>query len=207
MITENAPAMLLIQLSQGLTPSEEEELRDLRAQTPQTKEEAEQVKADIEALIVKQSQPMNSTTFEGWIPITLTGSEIVPFLPDGYQSTVMKRIETIGADVVTSKTLSTSTINIKTGSSDLINSIVNACQFLYSLDDAMPRLAFFSPELVVTSGIFLSMSRSVGIGTTTEQIISIQIQNGDPSEPIRVQTAAKKEEATVIFEVGDPVTG
>lgn len=201
MITENAPAVLFIQLAKGLTESEELELETELAKTPKDLDDATTIKAKIDALKKKQSEPNNTFGYEGWIPIPLIGSKVIPFLPNDYQSTIMKRVETVGSEVVMSGTMSTSTINIKTGSSDLINSIVNSCHLLYSMKDSFARIAFFSPELTVSSGVFLSMSRSIMLGRTEEQIISIQVQNTTGDAAIKKRIADKKAEKSIFTKV------
>ncbi|EHN70920.1 hypothetical protein [Aliivibrio fischeri] len=177
MIAENAPAILFIQLAKGLTELEELKLEELQAYTPINQEDANKTKEDIESLYKKINEPNESFGYEGWIPIPLIGSTFIPFLPKDFQSTVLKRVETVGNGVVMSSTMSSSTINIRTKNGDLVNSLVNACHLLYSMKDSFARIAFFSPELVISSGVFLSMARSIIMGQTEEQIISIQVQN------------------------------
>ncbi|EPW7384780.1 TPA: hypothetical protein ACMD15_003439 [Vibrio cholerae] len=202
-ITENAPAVLLLNLAQGLTSEESKRLKELSSITPSNKAEAAKLQKESEYLIKKRSTPNETLGFSGWIPIPLIGSEILPFLPDSYTSTIMKRVETVGDSVVMSSTMSTSTINIKTRSNDLANTIINACHVLYAMDDSFARIAFFSPEMVVTSGVFLAMSRSINLGDTEEQIISIQVQNGTPNIDILKKLTSKSEDSIELLPITD----
>ena len=199
-ITNLAPAILGVNIAQGLTAQEREELRTLTAATPSNKEVSDDNAKRIEELIKKRSAPNETIGYEGWIMIPLLGSEIIPFLPDSYTSSVIKRVETVGDQVVMSSTMNASSINIKTHSCDLANAIVNVCQILYSNEDNFARIAFFSPELVVTSGIFLSMTRSIVLGQTEEQIISIQTQQGTPKMDIAKQLLSKQEKSKEVID-------
>jgi hypothetical protein len=206
MITDNAPSILFIQLAKGLTESEELELETELAKTPKDLDDAKAIKNKIDELKKKQSAPNNTIGYEGWIPIPLLGTKIIPFLPSNMQATVLKRVETVGNDVVMSGTMSTSTINIKTNSGDLVNSIVNACHLLYAMKDSFARIAFFSPELIVSSGVFLSMSRSIST-STTEQIISIQVQNSTPNAEVKKKLLENKSKKSPFAPVSTEIVG
>jgi hypothetical protein len=204
MITESAPSILFIQLAKGLTELEELDLETELAKAPKDLDDAKKIKENIDTLLKKKTSPNDTVGYEGWIPIPLLGTKIIPFLPDDMQATTMRRVETVGNYAVMSKTMSTSTINIKTVSGDLVNSIVNACHLLYSMTDSFARIAFFSPELIVTKGIFLSMSRSIST-STTEQIISIQVQNESPNTAILKKATEKTK--SIFVEVSSDVVG
>lgn len=204
-ITDNAPAVLLLNLAEGLTEEEKEALATEQAKTPKNDEDKQAIEKKINDLIKKRSAPNETKGFSGWIPVPLLGSEIIPFLPESYNASVVKRIETVGGDVVMSSSMATSTINIKTKSNDLVNTIINACQLIYSMDDSFARIAFFSPELIVNGGVFVSMVRSVNLGQTEEQIISITVQNGSPKENYLKQIADKKPESIALLPVDTPI--
>ncbi|MDG3034172.1 hypothetical protein P7245_22355 [Vibrio parahaemolyticus] len=205
-VSSMAPAILCVNIAQGLTEKENAELRKLTASTPSDAAKAQQSKERIEELLKKRSAPNDKPGLEGWIVIPLLGSDIIPFLPDSYTSSIVKRVETVGDGVVMSSTMNAANINIKTHSCDLANAIVNVCQILYGLEDSFARIAFFSPEMVVTSGVFLSMTRSVVLGQTEEQIISIQVQQGTPKIDIAKQLLSKQETSTEVIKSNAPVT-
>ncbi len=171
MITKNAPPLFLFYLDDTLSESEQKQLSNLTA-----KADATEVDRKLISTLVEKSKDLRSTTP---VPVPIMGN-MIGMIPEGYKQSVVKGIDVAGGVPILKGNINTATVNIKSGSNDFINTLIGLGAWLFEKQDSLPRVSFFSPEMVVIGGTMLNMSVATK-SDTTEKIIIIELQKGDSS--------------------------
>lgn len=185
MISEKAPPIFLFYLDELLPAEDQEELYRINAKGALTADDPDLLKMQ---KILAKSQTLSQGTP---IPVPLVG-DLIGMIPEGYKQTVRKSVDIIKDVPVVKGNVNSVTITLKSSSTDFVNAIMGVANYLFSQDDALPRVCFFSPEVVVIGGIMLNMTKSTKTDST-EQIISIELQKGDKSFFERFHTLTKKQ--------------
>ncbi|PSV50039.1 hypothetical protein [Photobacterium indicum] len=182
MIVDKVPPILVFTLDQGMNTDDKKRLSDLTALEDMTEEQQDEY-----AYLLSYSDSIDKGfVLENWIPIPID-ADILGAQPDGYQTATTKKIQMVGNDPVLTGTSNSVTINIKTNSTILINTLLAFADYMFALNDSYPRMRYFSRDVVVLGGRLLSLSRSVN-ADTTEQIITLKIQKGDMGNPLKIST-------------------
>lgn len=184
MISEKAPPIFLFYLDDLLSAEDQEELYRINAKGTLTANDPDFLKMQN---ILAKSQELSKGTP---IPVPLVG-DLIGMIPDGYKQTVRKSVDIIKGVPVVKGNVNSATITLKSSSTDFVNAIMGVANYLFSQDDALPRVCFFSPEVVVIGGIMLNMTKSTKTDST-EQVISIELQRGDKQFFTRFHTLSKK---------------
>ncbi|MGD1335036.1 hypothetical protein ACP6H1_21715 [Vibrio harveyi] len=171
MISEKAPPLFLIYLDDTLSEAEQRELAELDAKAELVGED----KARIEELTKKYENLRDTTP----IAVPLIG-DLLGAIPDGYKQSTVKSIDMAGGAPIIKGNINTSTITLRTGSSDFINAMIGLVNWLFQKQDALPRISFFSPEMVVIGGRLLNMTTATK-SDTTEKVLNFELQKGDSS--------------------------
>lgn len=171
MITQKAPPLFLIYLDDTLSESEQKQLYELNAKADCTSED----KAIIKALTEKYNDLRSTTP----IPIPVIG-DLIGMIPDGYKQAVVKGIDMAGSVPVLKGNINTSTITLRSGSNDFINAMIGLASYLFQKQDSLPRISFFSPEMVIIGGRLLNMNIAAK-SDTTEKVLVFELQKGDSS--------------------------
>ncbi|KIP71405.1 hypothetical protein SN11_16845 [Vibrio harveyi] len=171
MITGNAPPLFLIYLDDTLSEAEQKQLSELNAK-------ADLTTAD-EAIIKSLTEKYNNLRGTTPIAIPLIG-DLIGMIPEGYKQSVVKSIDMAGDVPVLKGNINTSTVTLRSGSNDFINSLIGIASWLFEKQDALPRISFFSPEMVIIGGRLLNMTVAVK-ADTTEKVITFEMQKGDSS--------------------------
>ncbi|EIO4560660.1 hypothetical protein LQM11_001216 [Vibrio parahaemolyticus] len=171
MITQKAPPLFLIYLDDTLSESEQKQLYELNAKADYTPEDDAIIKS-----LTEKSEDLRSTTP---IPIPIIG-DLIGMIPDGYKQAVVKGIDMAGDTPILKGNVNTSTITLRSGSNDFINAMIGLASWLFQKQDSLPRISFFSPEMVVIGGRLLNMSVATK-ADTTEKVLVFEMQKGDSS--------------------------
>lgn len=171
MITEKAPPIFLFYLDEMLTQDEQKRLYELNA------------KGDLDdSQILEMSELVDkykSLSKGNPIPVPLIG-DLIGMIPDGYKQSMIKTIDMIQNVPTVKGNINSSTITLKSGSNDFINAIMGVANYLFSQNDSLPRVCFFSAEMVVIGGVLLNMTKATRLDSK-EQVITMEIQKGDKS--------------------------
>ncbi|ENP0841194.1 hypothetical protein ACCI44_003633 [Vibrio parahaemolyticus] len=171
MITQKAPPLFLLYLDETLSEDEQKELAELNAKAGPTKEDYARIKE-----LTEEYQDLRKTTP---IPIPIIG-DLIGMIPDGYKQAVVKGIDMAGDTPILKGNVNTSTITLRSGSNDFINAMIGLASWLFQKQDSLPRISFFSPEMVVIGGRLLNMSVATK-ADTTEKVLVFEMQKGDSS--------------------------
>ncbi|EHR0247438.1 hypothetical protein KS665_003660 [Vibrio parahaemolyticus] len=171
MISEKAPPLFLIYLDDTLSSEEQKELLELDGKADITKED----NARITTLTEKSKNLRNTTP----IPIPIIG-DLIGMIPDGYKQSVVKSIDVAGGTPVLKGNINTSTITLRSSSNDFINAMIGLASWLFQKQDSLPRVSFFSPEMVIIGGTLLNMTLATK-SDTTEKVLTFEMQKGDAS--------------------------
>ncbi|MDF4766966.1 hypothetical protein P3557_27520, partial [Vibrio parahaemolyticus] len=85
-----------------------------------------------------------------------------------------------GGTPVLKGNINTSTITLRSSSSDFINAMIGLASWLFQKQDSLPRVSFFSPEMVIIGGTLLNMTLATK-SDTTEKVLTFEMQKGDTS--------------------------
>ncbi|TVO35087.1 hypothetical protein [Vibrio algivorus] len=182
MISEKAPPIFLFYLDEMLSSKDQEELYRINAMGNPTPDDL----LDMSNIIAKSRDLSKGTP----IPVPLVG-DLIGMIPDGYKQSVVKSVDMVKGIPVLKGNVNSSTITLKSSSTDFVNAMMGVANYLFSQDDALPRVCFFSPELVVIGGVMLNMTKATKTDST-EQVISIELQRGDKQFFTRFHTLSKK---------------
>ncbi|EID0698877.1 hypothetical protein L5186_002713 [Vibrio parahaemolyticus] len=171
MITQKAPPLFLLYLDETLSEDKQKELAELNAKAGVTKEDMARIKE-----LTEEYQDLRKTTP---IPIPIIG-ELIGMIPDGYKQAVVKSIDMAGDAPILKGNINTSTITLRSGSNDFINAMIGLASWLFQKQDSLPRISFFSPEMVIIGGRLLNMSVATK-ADTTEKVLVFEMQKGDGS--------------------------
>ncbi|EHK2853864.1 hypothetical protein QUN95_001727 [Vibrio parahaemolyticus] len=171
MITQKAPPLFLLYLDETLSEDKQKELAELNAKAGVTKEDRARIKE-----LTEEYQDLRKTTP---IPIPIIG-ELIGMIPDGYKQAVVKSIDMAGDAPILKGNINTSTITLRSGSNDFINAMIGLASWLFQKQDSLPRISFFSPEMVIIGGRLLNMSVATK-ADTTEKVLVFEMQKGDGS--------------------------
>ncbi|EGQ8054275.1 hypothetical protein HPX47_001634 [Vibrio alginolyticus] len=171
MISEKAPPLFLIYLDDTLSSEEQKELLELDGKAGITKEDNARI-----TTLTEKSQNLRSTTP---IPIPIIG-DLIGMIPDGYKQSVVKSIDVAGGTPVLKGNINTSTITLRSSSNDFINAMIGLASWLFQKQDSLPRVSFFSPEMVIIGGTLLNMTLATK-SDTTEKVLTFEMQKGDAS--------------------------
>ncbi|EHJ9984132.1 hypothetical protein KUK83_003329 [Vibrio parahaemolyticus] len=171
MITQKAPPLFLLYLDETLSEDKQKELAELNAKAGVTKEDRARIKE-----LTEEYQDLRKTTP---IPIPIIG-ELIGMIPDGYKQAVVKSIDMAGDAPILKGNINTSTITLRSGSNDFINAMIGLASWLFQKQDSLPRISFFSPEMVIIGGRLLNMSVATK-ADTTEKVLVFEMQKGDSS--------------------------
>ncbi|WP_180919562.1 hypothetical protein, partial [Vibrio parahaemolyticus] len=149
MISEKAPPLFLIYLDDTLSSEEQKELLELDAKADLTKDDQARIK-----VLTEEYQDLRKTTP---IPIPIIG-DLIGMIPDGYKQSVVKSIDVAGGTPVLKGNINTSTITLRSSSSDFITAMIGLASWLFQKQDSLPRVSFFSPEMVIIGGTLLNMT-------------------------------------------------
>ncbi|TON88266.1 hypothetical protein CGH50_18470, partial [Vibrio parahaemolyticus] len=106
--------------------------------------------------------------------------DLIGMIPDGYKQSVVKSIDVAGGTPVLKGNINTSTITLRSSSSDFINAMIGLASWLFQKQDSLPRVSFFSPEMVIIGGTLLNMTLATK-SDTTEKVLTFEMQKGDTS--------------------------
>ncbi|EPS5918254.1 TPA: hypothetical protein ACPVXI_001951 [Vibrio parahaemolyticus] len=171
MISEKAPPLFLIYLDDTLSSEEQKELLELDGKAGITKEDNARI-----TTLTEKSQNLRNTTP---IPIPIIG-DLIGMIPDGYKQSVVKSIDVAGGTPVLKGNINTSTITLRSSSNDFINAMIGLASWLFQKQDSLPRVSFFSPEMVIIGGTLLNMTLATK-SDTTEKVLTFEMQKGDAS--------------------------
>ncbi len=171
MITENAPPIFLFYMDETLSESERKELLELNAKAKLEPEEIERIDT-----LTNQYYDLRSTTP---IPVPVVG-ELIGMIPEGYKQSMVKSIDIAGGIPVLKGNVNTATVTLNSSSNDFINTMMGIASWFFAKDDALPRVCFFSPEMVIIGGTLLNMTRA-NKADSTEQVLTMEMQKGDKS--------------------------
>ncbi|MCD1413731.1 hypothetical protein IOC51_06735 [Vibrio parahaemolyticus] len=171
MISEKAPPLFLIYLDDTLSSEEQKELLELDGKADITKEDNARI-----TTLTEKSQNLRNTTP---IPIPIIG-DLIGMIPDGYKQSVVKSIDVAGGTPVLKGNINTSTITLRSSSNDFINAMIGLASWLFQKQDSLPRVSFFSPEMVIIGGTLLNMALATK-SDTTEKVLTFEMQKGDAS--------------------------
>lgn len=192
MITENAPPVMLLWLDEVLSDAERKRVKEIKATAPKDKSEALALEQELKAFEKKLTELRAGAP----VPLVFDGV-ILGALPDGYQRISTKTIEMIGDEVTSAKTLNSATINFRVTGDDFVNLALGLFERLFLLDDSLPRIDFYSPQLIFEAATLLNYSR-YSRADTNEQIISIEVQKGDVESVKTKEIAATKDQKPII---------
>lgn len=182
MISEKAPPIFLFYLDEMLSADEQEELYRINAEGSPSAEDLVKMQS-----LIEKSQNLSKGNPT---PVPLIG-DLIGMIPDGYKQSVLKSVDMVKGTPVLKGNLNSVTITLKSSSSDFVNVLMGIGNYLFSQDDALPRVCFFSPEVVVIGGVMLNMTKATKIDSS-EQVISIELQRGDKQFFTRFHTISKK---------------
>ena len=168
---QSAPPLFLLYLDETLSEDKQKELAELNAKAGVTKEDRARIKE-----LTEEYQDLRKTTP---IPIPIIG-ELIGMIPDGYKQAVVKSIDMAGDAPILKGNINTSTITLRSGSNDFINAMIGLASWLFQKQDSLPRISFFSPEMVIIGGRLLNMSVATK-ADTTEKVLVFEMQKGDGS--------------------------
>lgn len=171
MITENAPPIFLFYMDETLSVEERKELLELNAKAKLEPEEIERIDT-----LTSKYYDLRSTTP---IPVPVVG-ELIGMIPEGYKQSMVKSIDMAGGVPVLKGNVNTATVTLKSSSNDFINAMMGIASWFFAKDDALPRVCFFSPEMVIIGGTLLNMTRA-NKADSTEQVLTLEMQKGDKS--------------------------
>ncbi|MBD0785774.1 hypothetical protein HUO09_05435 [Vibrio sp. Y2-5] len=171
MITENAPPIFLFYMDETLSEAERKELLELNAKAKLEPAELERIDT-----LTNQYYDLRSTTP---IPVPVVG-ELIGMIPEGYKQSMVKSIDMAGGVPVLKGNVNTATVTLKSSSNDFINAMMGIASWFFAKDDALPRVCFFSPEMVIIGGTLLNMTRA-NKADSTEQVLTLEMQKGDKS--------------------------
>ncbi|MGD1455295.1 hypothetical protein [Vibrio harveyi] len=171
MITELAPPLFLIYLDDTLSEDEQKQLAELNAKADLTPTDQATIKT-----LTEKYEDLRTTTP---IAIPLIG-DVIGMIPDGYKQSVVKGIDVAGGVPILKNNLNTSTVTLRSSSNDFINSMLGVGSWLFQREDALPRISFFSPEMVIIGGRLINMTLATK-ADTTEKVITFEMQKGDSS--------------------------
>lgn len=189
MISEKAPPIFLFYLDDLLSAEDQEELYRINAEGSPSSEDLLKM-----SNIVDKSKNLSKGAP---IPVPLVG-DIIGMIPDGYKQSVVKSFDIVKGTPVLKGNVNSVTITLKSSSSDFVNAIMGIANYLFAKDDALPRVCFFSPEVVVIGGVMLNMTKATK-ADSNEQVISIELQRGDKQFFTRFHTLSKK--AAAIWDI------
>lgn len=171
MITQKAPPLFLFYLDDTLSELERKELAQLDAKADQGDADKARVKT-----LTKKYYDLRSTTP---VPVPIIG-DLIGMIPEGYKQAVVKSIDVAGGVPILKGNVNTSTVTLRSSSNDFINAMLGFASWLFQKQDALPRVSFFSPEMVIIGGTLLNMTVATK-ADTTEKVITLEMQKGDPS--------------------------
>lgn len=171
MITQKAPPLFLLYLDETLSEDKQKELAELNAKADPGDEGFARIKT-----LTEEYKDLRKTTP---IPIPIIG-DLIGMIPDGYKQAVVKGIDMAGDVPILKGNINTSTITLRSGSNDFINAMIGLASWLFQKQDSLPRISFFSPEMVVIGGRLLNMSVATK-ADTTEKVLVFEMQKGDSS--------------------------
>lgn len=171
MITQKAPPLFLIYLDDTLSESEQKQLSELNAKADLTPEDKDAIKK-----LTEKYHDLRSTTP---IPVPLIG-DLIGMIPEGYKQAVVKAIDVAGGVPILKGNINTSTITLRSGSNDFINAMIGLASWLFQKQDSLPRISFFSPEMVIIGGTLLNMTIATK-ADTTEKVLTFEMQKGESS--------------------------
>lgn len=182
MISEKAPPIFLFYLDELLSTADQEELYRINAEGNPSPDDLLKM-----TNIVSKARDLSKGTP---IPVPLIG-DLIGMIPDGYKQSMVKTVDIVKNIPVLKGNVNSVTITLKSSSSDFVNAIMGVANYLFSKDDALPRVCFFSPEVVVIGGVMLNMTKATKVDSR-EQVISIELQRGDKQFFTRFHTISKK---------------
>lgn len=171
MITENAPPIFLFYMDETLSEEERKELLELNAKAKLEPAELERIDT-----LTNQYYDLRATTP---IPVPVVG-ELIGMIPEGYKQSMVKSMDMAGGVPVLKGNVNTATVTLKSSSNDFINAMMGIASWFFAKDDALPRVCFFSPEMVIIGGALLNMTRA-NKADSTEQVLTLEMQKGDKS--------------------------
>ncbi|MFV0448064.1 MAG: hypothetical protein ACK5MF_06335 [Vibrio sp.] len=166
-LLKKAPPVFVFYLDRTLSDEETQKLMELKVKADPSDEE----KATI-AELTEKLHDLRSTTP---IPVPLVG-DLIGAIPDGYKQGMVKSIDVIGdGEIVLKGNVNSVTITLKTSDSTFINALFGFASLMFSRKDALPRVSFFSKEMVIIGGTLINMAKA-SKADTTEQVITLEMQ-------------------------------